>query len=138
MKNYIATAWIILIKDNKILLVKHLEKAWYINWVYWLPAWRFEENESEIECAIRELNEETNLETKEECLIKIPKIYYASIERKSWEIKDYSMVVFKCTNFSWELKSNDETLPLWIDLDKLDELNLLPNLKVVINDNLSL
>lgn len=136
MENYIPTAWVLLINNNNVLLVKHLDKAWHINWVHGIPAWRFEEWETEEDCAIRELKEETNLDILKTDLTKTSKTYYASIKRKSWETKKYSMVVFRAKNFSWMIKSNDETEPIWVDLEKLDYIDLLPSVKEIINDNI--
>ena len=41
---------------------------------------------------------------------------------------------------SWdgELKANEQTIPLWVDIDEVDILKLLPNVKKIIFDALKL
>ncbi len=136
MNNVIKTAGIIILENNKVLLVKHGKNAAHINDTYGIPAGRVELNESPIETAIRELLEETGLTTTSENLTKLPKLYTATIERKDG-VKEFSLEVFLCSFYSGEIKNNNETSPEWIDINKLDELMLLPNVKNILFDALA-
>ena len=66
MDGMIKTVGILIIKDNKVLLVRHEEAASHVTGIYGLPAGRLEKEETEIQGAIRELKEETGLITSEE------------------------------------------------------------------------
>jgi 8-oxo-dGTP pyrophosphatase MutT (NUDIX family) len=133
-KKILKTAWVILFRENKVLLVKHLSEAWHITWIYWVPAGRVEKSETDIDCALRELKEETWLEVKKDNLVKLEEYFIADIKRKSWEIKTFWLRIFISKIFYWELIwEKDETLPEWVKLSDLEELNLLPNVKKIIN-----
>jgi len=128
-------AGVVIVKDRQVLLVKHGPKAEHLNNTFGIPSGRVNKDESDIDCAIRELKEETNLLALKKDLIQLDKPYIAAIKRKTEGTKTYSMIVFKCNKFSGELKSNDETEPLWINLSDLDKLILLPNIKKIVNDS---
>lgn len=132
MQAPIKSAGIIIIRNKEALLVKHLQKSEHINNVFGIPSGRLNNGESEIDCAIRELKEETGLVTTKKDLIALPNHYVATIKRKTGEAKNFSMKVFKCKKFFGELKKNQEAIPMWIKLSKLDKLDLLPNTKNII------
>lgn len=138
MKNVIKTAGVLIFLENKVLLVRHGEKAGHLNDTYGVPAGRLELGESTINAAVRELFEETGLITTTENLIKLPIEYTAAIERKDGGIKNYNLDTFLCTNWSGELKANDETIPEWINVDEIEKLKLLPNVKKMVFDALKL
>lgn len=137
MDNKIKCGGIVIIQDEKVLLVKHGPKAEHLNDTFGIPSGRLDKNESELNCAIRELKEETNLDVLEEDLIQLPNPYVATIERKKEETKTFSMIVFKCNKFLGKLESNEETIPIWVNLSELDKLNLLPNVKKIIYDSMN-
>jgi len=137
MDNVIKTAGVLVFLDNKVLLVRHGKKAEHLNDVYGLPAGRIEEGETTVVAAGRELFEETGLKVTVENLIKVPEFYTASIERKGG-IKNFSQENFLCKKWEGELKANDETIPEWIVIDELKNLELLPNVKKMIFDGLKL
>ena len=137
MDNVIKTAGVLVFLDNKVLLVRHGKKAEHLNDVYGLPAGRIEEGETAVVAASRELFEETGLKVITENLIKVPEFYTASIERKGG-IKNFSQENFLCKNWEGELKANDETIPEWIIIDELKNLELLPNVEKMIFDALKL
>ena len=131
----IPTAAVIAFKNNnnKVLLVKHGAKASHLNDTYGLPGGTLENNETDIQCAFREFIEETGLQTSMDYLVEFPGNFYsAEIEKKDGSRHTYPWRVFLCTKFSGELKSSEETMPIWIDINKLGSLNLLPNVKNVI------
>lgn len=138
MNDIIKTVGVLVFHDNKVLLVCHGEKAGHLSDTYGIPAGRLEKGELLIEAARRELFEETGLETVGENLIKLPTEYSASIERKDGTKKNYSQNNFLCINWNGNLKDSDETTPEWVDIEELDKLKLLPNVKKMILDGLSL
>jgi len=133
----IKTAGVLILKEDKILLVQHDKKAKHLNNIYGIPAGRIEENESPIETAIRELHEETGLITNVNLLQKIPKKYSATIKQKDGT-NTFSLEVFLCNNWKGELKSTKETIPEWISINDLDKIQLLPNVKKIIFDGMEL
>ena len=137
MKNIIKTVGVLIFKKDKVLLVCHGEKAGHLNNTYGLPAGRVEEGETFVEAGIRELEEETGLITENKYLRKIDKVYKATIERKDG-IKNFSQDNFLCNYFEGELKPNNETVPYWVEIKKLDTVGLLPNVKEMIFDALEL
>ena len=138
MENIIKTAGVLVFLENKVLLVRHGEKAGHLNDTYGVPAGRLESGESTIDAAVRELFEETGLITAIENLIKLPIEYTAAIERKDGSIKNYNQDTFLCTNWSGELKANDETIPEWLNVAEIEKLKLLPNVKKMVLDALKL
>jgi len=63
-ENIIPSVGVLIIEDNKVLLVKHGNKAGHINDIYGLPAGRFEKGEGDEDCTLRELKEEGGLNSK--------------------------------------------------------------------------
>lgn len=121
---------VLIIKDHKVLLVKHGEASGNINGVYGLPAGRLQKGETEKASAVRELSEETGLIILEDDLIEYhSNIFTGEVKRKGGKAQLYAMKVFVCHNFSGELQSSDETEPEWVDISRLHEYDLLPNVK---------
>lgn len=133
----VPTVGILVIEDNKVLLVKHSKDAGHLTDTYGLPAGHIGKDETEIESAIRELAEETGLKTTNEFLTPLPTTYRAIIKRKDGNI-DMTLKVFKCKSFSGELTTSKETYPEWVEISKLSEIKLLPNIEAVIKEGLSL
>ncbi len=129
MNDIIPTAAVLVLKDDKILLVKHAEGARHITGIYGLPGGGIDDGENAKEAALRELWEETGLKTSLEDLVDFPgNEFFATIERKDGN-KNFSWKVFLCRNFTGDLQSSDETYPEWIIAKDLDKLPLLPNVK---------
>ncbi len=127
MDNITPTAGVVIINNNKVLLVrassaKHLAGLWGI------PGGRLHEKEEDVDGAIRELKEETGLTVLRADLIKLPRI---------WTAGNFSMVAFVAKVFKGELVESDEGLPEWIDMDKLDLYDLRPNIKDIIQTALN-
>ena len=131
------TTAVIIYKDNKVLLIRHGKKANQQTGVYSLPGGVVEPNETNINAAVRELSEETNLKAMPEDLIEIPKYYSARIERKN-ETKTYSMRAYVCKKYSKNIINgiDDETYPEWKNISELDKINLLPNIKEAVREGL--
>jgi mutator protein MutT len=126
----IPTVGVLIIKDKKILLVRHGEGAHHETGVYGWPGGRIEKGESLIQAAIRELKEETGLNATEKDLEKITHTFAeVAIKRKSGEIQHFSVDLFYCKNFSGTLTSSDETIPEWVHIEDLKNYKLLPNVQ---------
>ncbi|MFA5644711.1 MAG: NUDIX hydrolase [Patescibacteria group bacterium] len=130
--NVIKTIGVLIIKNDKVLLVKHGKSAEHLNDKYGLPAGRIILGESEKETAKRELKEETGLDVDLDNLVLLPKEWTAKIERKE-EIKEFSLKVFYTNKFSGSLINSDETSPEWVFIDDLRDVDLLPNVLGIIN-----
>lgn len=131
----IPTVGVLIIKDGKVLLVRHGEAAGHLNGRYGLPAGRIQDNESEKEAVKRELKEETGLDAASNDLILLPDKWFASIERKGGT-KKFSLVVSLAEKFEGYLIGGAETAPEWIDIKEIGDYDLLPNAKEVIEKGL--
>ena len=136
MENIIPTVGVLTFSNNQVLLVSHTQKADHLNDSKGLPGGRLNEDESEIEAAIKELEEETGYIALAQDLIELPQTYSAKIPRKGG-VKNFSLKVFLCLKYSGDLRPSDETIPLWIDLSQLNNLNLLPNTYEAINQGIN-
>ena len=133
----ILTVAVLVYKDDTVLLVKHGESASHLTDSYGLPGGRIDKGESDEDTAVRELTEETGLQTTKKNLIEFPNnVYHASIPRKGGEIVNFSWRVFIARNFWGELKESTETRPEWIKLSEAEKYNLLPNVQRAIVDGL--
>lgn len=122
-------AGVIIFKNSEVLLVKHGQEAEHLNDTYGLPCGRLEPGEKAIDAAVRELKEETGLLTTTEDLHPFPNNYYEAVITFKNGTKLASMEIFLCSKYSGTLTAKNETTPEWVDLNKLDNLNLLPNVK---------
>jgi ADP-ribose pyrophosphatase YjhB (NUDIX family) len=126
----VPTVAVLILKDNKVLLVKHKKGAKHPTDIYGLPSGRIEEGESDKKASIRELKEETGLETSEENLREFSdNLYFAKLERKDGKNMDCSWHVLLCNAYGGKIKESSETIPQWIEVSRLDEYWLLPNIK---------
>lgn len=129
----IKSVGILIYKDDKVLLVKHGASAKHKTGVYGLPAGKVKENETDADAAVRELEEETGLQAEKDDMIQLPKIYSASIEMKDG-IKTFSFNVFHCRVYHGKLRATSETEPLWMAVEDAERLELLPNVKDIIEE----
>lgn len=124
----ILSVGILVIQGKKVLLVRHEEAASHQTGTYGLPSGRLEENETHRQAAVRELLEETGLTTSETDLIDYPSNhFFADIKRKSGKIEKFSWKVFICNKYSGQLRPTAEVTPEWVEIDRLKDYNLLPN-----------
>ena len=134
-KNRAITVAALAFKNNEVLLVKHGEAAHHLTGVYGLPGGRLDHpGESLLDGAAREFQEETGLVPDKSSMMQIPTVYEAEIPRKNGEILYTSWNVFLVKKFWGKLVSTDETVPGWIEIDKISNLNLLPNTEDVIKE----
>ena len=131
----IPTVGVLVFREECVLLVKHAKGAGHITGVYGLPAGRIDENESEREAAVRELEEESGLRVQASNLIELEKVWQATIETK-YGTKDFSLKVFIAKTFEGSLKESEEGAPEWVLVEDLIQFNLLPNVQNVVNEGL--
>ncbi|MBI2594694.1 MAG: NUDIX hydrolase, partial [Candidatus Colwellbacteria bacterium] len=62
MEDIVPTVAALVLRDDKVLLVRHKEGAAHLTDTYGLPSGRIGDGESEKEAALRELKEETGLQ----------------------------------------------------------------------------
>ena len=99
----IYTAGVLVFQDDKVLLIRHTEKAGSLAGTYGLPAGRIAKEESDKHAAMRELEQETGLKTTERNLIEYPgNMYSNEITRKGAHITSISVKLFLCKNFFGE------------------------------------
>ncbi|HQF36148.1 MAG TPA: NUDIX hydrolase [Candidatus Dojkabacteria bacterium] len=131
----IKTAGVLVFSKNKVLLVKNTLNSNHLTDTYGIPAGKIKVEVGELpeETAILKLRDESGLITELHNLIRMPIEYTAKIKTKDG-IKSFSLVVFVCTNWKGELKGGIGTSPEWVPLNKVNKLNLLPNVDKIIKD----
>lgn len=132
----IPTVGILIIQDEKVLLIRHGEGAGHLNNTYGIPAGTIDEGELEIDAAIRELREEAGLVVDPSDLTLMPKHWSAVIQRKDGP-KEFSLRVFLCSRFRGEVTASSEGIPEWIPLVDIENLALLPNVREIILEGAS-
>lgn len=129
--NTVPSVGILIVKDNKVLLVRHEEKAGHVTGTYGLPSGRIENYETPHQAAVRELREETGLVTTENDLIDYPNNrFIAEIKRKDGAVQRFDWKVFVCK--SWQLRPTAEVTPEWVEIVELHRYKLLPNVREVV------
>ena len=121
MKN---TTLVYIEKDGKYLMLHRTKKQQDPNAGKWIGVGgHFEENETSVECALREVKEETNL--------TLTKYRFRGIVTFiSDEYETEYMHLFTATEFEGELSDCDEGELKWIEKDKILDLNLWEGDKV--------
>lgn len=116
---------VILLDNNKVLLVKHTEKAKHQTGAYGFPAGRVEiaKNETEKQAAVRELFEETGLKISGVDLQEFPGNYVESTLEMKTGPEDFAYRVFLGKNWSGNLQASEDNIPEWVALDKVESLN---------------
>lgn len=121
------TVGIVIINHGKVLLVEHGIAAGHLTGALGAPGGRLDPEESTLDAAVREVEEETGLIINKDNLVKIPHIYEADLPRKNGEMLYVSHTVFATTQYEGEIRGTDETTPRWIKMDRLKDYNLLIN-----------
>jgi ADP-ribose pyrophosphatase YjhB (NUDIX family) len=110
----------VIIKENKVLLIKK-------EICYSLPAGKVEEGETWEEAAKRECVEESGIKPLK--LIKLPTYYEADIKGRR-----YGCWSFYCPEYEGNLKGSDEGDPVWVEIDKIKNLNLWINVEKMVEE----
>jgi 8-oxo-dGTP pyrophosphatase MutT (NUDIX family) len=137
----IATAAALVFKEDNVLLVTSGVASGHITGTRGLPSGRVDLGETEQEAAARELFEETGLSAKEEDLSEFDgNFFQADIPRKDGTIRRFSWRVFEVGVYTGELRTTDETIPEWVAIEDIEDLDkegkLLPNIKNAIMNSL--
>lgn len=124
-------------EDSEItetLLIRNGERAGHITNTYGTAGGRIEAGEATLDAAVRELQEETGLIANAEDLRKLDKIYDTDLPRKDGVLR-VSHTVFVCTKFEGELTPEEDTsFPEWVDIRKINELNLGINIADMVSE----
>lgn len=105
--------WVV-IKNGQILLC--MKKRWFWKWLLNSAWWKLEDCESMEECMVRELKEETNLETNIGWIEMAWILYFHFPDNPSWSNECH---IFRINDFSGEAKETEEMLPKWYNLDQI-------------------
>lgn len=134
----VRTVGVIVMQDNHIVAVRHKAGTTAGEGVCGLPGGRLNEAESEEEAAVRELEEETGLNTRREDLIEFPGNYFkAKLNFNNGHPREATMKVFICTKFEGELLEDAlEVTPGWVSLQSINRglYHTLPNVLEAINN----
>jgi len=113
----------VIIKDNKLLLLKKSSKDYYET-----PGGKTEEDESIEDCLVRELQEEVGIRA-------ISFVKFLEADRFSFENKEITNHSFLITKFEGEPRLIEKDIfekLIWIDIKRANELPLAPNVKKII------
>lgn len=116
-------AGIILVCNDEILFIKRIKNG---NQYYVIPGGGIEKDENIISAAVREIREEINLEINKKdinkfCEIKNQgrtEIYFIT------EIKKQEFII--CGEEAERSNADNVYIPEWVSINKLQEINLLP------------
>ena len=133
--NPIPTAGVLIIENNKVLLVKPRPHSIYKNVKYGIPAGKVIVREPEMVAAIRKLKEETGLDVSANNLMPIDKTWEAVIDRGT-EIVNMKLKVFIAKEYLGDLDVGGYMSPEWIDVPRISKLDLMPNIEDVVNEGL--
>jgi 8-oxo-dGTP pyrophosphatase MutT (NUDIX family) len=117
------SATVALISSNKLLLLKRGDSAPWSPGKYCLPGGKLEDNEELIDCAVRELYEETNIVLKSNQLIPLTIRY-----------PKYSKVIFVCNkDISYSVNLNWEHSDfIWTNYKDACYISMVPGLETTI------
>ena len=110
----------VVFNDNKVLIVKSL------NGVYGFPKGHIEENETDIECAIRETFEETGINVSVDCNNSFKISYFVNEN-----ILKNVIFFIAFVNGENVIKVQEDELDdaFWIDIDEVNDILSFNNLK---------
>ena len=115
-----------IIKDNKLLLLLRGSTAPYNPDKYCLPGGMVDNNESLVDCAIRELYEETGVSLNKDQLNELVIKYPSGYKKTIYVYKDDSFN--QPINISWE-----QSKYTWADSKTLDYESTIPNFYRTVN-----
>lgn len=118
------TAGVIVVVEERVLLIEHGEGAGHVTGAWGIPAGAIDENETARAAAVRELAEEAGLRVDPEALIELPMLYEAVLARKTGAAR-FSLRAFTTDQFEGELTPSPEGVPTWVQIDRVAGLPLL-------------
>ncbi|WP_127341775.1 NUDIX domain-containing protein [Enterococcus faecalis] len=124
--DYIFWNLVVIVKDNKILLIKRNKNDFQ---GYVPPGGKIEFPETFFDSARREVREETNL--------IVDNLEFKGLSGYINEIKgeQFIYVDFYCSSFHGDLvKNGPEGLVEWVPLNRLNEIEIHPDIRVRINN----
>lgn len=131
----ILTVGAIILKDKKVLLVRHTKKAKHFEGTFGLPAGKVLPDEKIITALTREIKEETGLMVQSKDVKRLPHSYCSEIVQRDGR-KLFIYIPYIVKEYSGNITPGDANEPFWIDISKLETLNLLPNVKKIIEEAL--
>jgi mutator protein MutT len=123
MHETIPTVGVVLIRENRVLLVR---KKNHPRQVLQLPGGQIEPGETLEEAAIRELYETTGLRGDVGQLVALPNEWHAVIE-KSYGTKKFSFKCVLCRGYQGSAVETESATPVWVEWSKMKGLELAPN-----------
>ena len=111
LKNKEKSCGVVVVKKGKVLLIKHNKGH------YGFPKGHMEENETEIETAIREVKEETNIDVK----VDEDKRYEISYYKDNGNLKTVIYFIGYPTNDDIEPQHSEISEVFWVDIDKVED-----------------
>ena len=136
MTEPVKTAGVVALNKNKVLLIRPGDASKHIEDVWGLPAGRVEGEETLREAAVRELVEETGIELRGEQLVRLPKEYAASLDRRDGSSVDMRWVVFAIDGLQTEGVATPEGIPVWTSIEDLADMKLQKNVFAAIKQAL--
>jgi len=123
MHEIIPTVGVILVRENRVLLVR---KKNHPRQAYQLPGGQIESGETLEDAAIRELYETTGLTADATQLTVLPNEWHAVIE-KSYGTKDFNFKCVLCRAYEGDITETESAAPSWVERSEMQELELAPN-----------
>jgi 8-oxo-dGTP pyrophosphatase MutT (NUDIX family) len=120
----IATAGVVVVEGDHVLLIEHGEGAGHVTGAWGIPAGGIDPEETARTAAARELFEETGLRVDSRALLELPTLWEARVQRKVGSAR-FSLRAFATDQYEGELAPSDEGTPTWIRLDRVARLRLL-------------
>jgi 8-oxo-dGTP pyrophosphatase MutT (NUDIX family) len=112
--------------DKKLLILQRGSTAPWMPNRYCLPGGNRESNESLLECAIRELSEETQI-----CITNTELVTSRSIKYSS----SFSKTIFLLNQFTGQVNLNWEHSDYkWVDKEESTQYKKVPGLKVIVEN----
>lgn len=120
----IATAGVVVIVGDHVLLIEHGEGAGHITGAWGIPAGGIDGEETARAAAARELAEETGLRVDARALVELPMLYEARIARKVGSAR-FSLRAFATDHYEGEVTPSEEGSPTWVRVDEVARLRPL-------------
>jgi len=108
------TTLVLVFRDNQVLLC--MKKRWFWVGKYNWAGWKVEWEESIIESAKRELQEETWIDIGIERLERRWIFHFSFANKPEW---NQDVTLFTISNYTWEAEETEEMKPEWFDFDKI-------------------